>query len=405
MLACGRRWGKTLLGACLCLAKALEGGTVWWVAPDFPRARIAWRMMEKLSAQIPGAIIHRGEAIIVMPGGGYVQLKSAVNPDSLRGEGLHLVVLDECADIAEVAWTEALRPALSDFRGQALFIGTPKGRNWFYYLWQAARTLEDWESFQMPTSSNPHIPRRELASAEQELPRRTWQQEYLAKFVTFEGRVYEVFDPDGPWVFNVMPEGPYKEHFGGIDFGFRNPTAMVVGGEDHDGRIDVVDEVYGTRLGNQDVVDLCRQMTDRYKVRQWWADPAQPAMIKDLQDAGLPVEACPRSSGGQASVVSWEVRLVAGLLEEMREGQPAPALRFHTRCAESIREHDGYRYPSKARAESVEGEQPLKKDDHSCNAVQYMIHGMSEWYGWDAEGAIAGDMRPAAAGRPSGPAR
>ena len=53
VLVCGRRWGKTLFGALLCMEKALEGGTVWWVAPTYPLAKIAWRMLLKLIKPIP----------------------------------------------------------------------------------------------------------------------------------------------------------------------------------------------------------------------------------------------------------------------------------------------------------------------------------------------------------------
>ena len=395
VLACGRRWGKTLLGAVMCLGTALEGGNVWWVAPDFPRAKIAWRMLTKLIVGIPGVRVLKGEGMILFPTGGFIQIKSAVNPDSLRGEGLHLVVIDECADVAEEAWIDSLRPALTDHRGSALFIGTPKGRNWFHGLFQRAKTLGGWAAFQMPTSTNPFISRAELIVAEIELPKRTWDQEYLAKFVTFEGRVYEMFDPDGPWVFTGYIKSDYKEHFGGIDFGYRNPTSMVVGGERTDGELDIVDEVYEKRLSNPEVIDNAKRLQDQYDIRMWWADPSSPAMIEELQSAGLPIEGCPRSSGGQESVVQWEVRLVSGLLEETRDGRPAPALRIRDTCSMAIKEHDGYRYPKKAREDSPEKEVPLKKNDHSCNAVQYMVHGLSEWYGWDASGAKAAGEREA----------
>ena len=303
-VACGRRWGKTLLGACISLTVGMRGGLAWWVAPDFPRAKVGWRMMLALTRQMPGVTIHRGEAIIELPGGGWVQLKSAVNPDSLRGEGLDHVTIDECADVAELAWTDALRPALSDKKGGALFIGTPKGRNWFHGLYRKGVVGDDpeWQSFQMPTSTNPHIPRSELRQAERDLPSRTWRQEYLAEFVTFAGRVYETFDPDGPHVFRGhVDRGRYAKGFwGGIDFGFRNPTAIVVAGEDRDHGVDIVDERYQRRLKSEEVVTLVRELDQKWGVRQWWADPADPQQIADLQQAGINVMAAPRGAWAQA---------------------------------------------------------------------------------------------------------
>ena len=122
VLASGRRWGKTLLGSLACVVDGASGGRAWWVAPSYKMAMVGWRAVYRLGRQIPGANIRRGDLLVEMPGGGSVQVRSADDPQSLRGEGLTLAVLDECAFMSEEAWTEALRPALSDRRGGALFI-------------------------------------------------------------------------------------------------------------------------------------------------------------------------------------------------------------------------------------------------------------------------------------------
>ena len=85
VLACGRRWGKTRLGALRNVATGLEGGRAWWVAPSYPVASIGWRLIKRLSSQVPGTEKHEVDRIIDFPGGGMVQVKSADNPDSLRG--------------------------------------------------------------------------------------------------------------------------------------------------------------------------------------------------------------------------------------------------------------------------------------------------------------------------------
>jgi len=90
-----------------------------------------------------GAEVRKVDRQIILPMGGEVTVRSADDPDSLRGEGLDFVVMDECAFMQENAWIEALRPALSDRQGRAMFISTPKGRNWFWRIWQ--RGLDDGE--------------------------------------------------------------------------------------------------------------------------------------------------------------------------------------------------------------------------------------------------------------------
>lgn len=189
VLAAGRRWGKTRLGTVLCIARALEGRRAWWVAPSFPIAEIGWRLIRHLAKQMPGTEIHLGDRRAQFPTGGWVQVKSADNPDSLRGEGLDLVVLDECAFMAEEAWQEALRPALSDRCGGALFISTPKGRNWFWRLYQGVDG-EDWARWHFPTSANPFIPAGEIEAAKANLPERVYLQEFQAEFIDDAGGVF-----------------------------------------------------------------------------------------------------------------------------------------------------------------------------------------------------------------------
>jgi hypothetical protein len=128
----------------------------------------------------------------MLPGGGEVVVRSADNPDSLRGEGLDLVVPDECGFMAEAAWAEALRPALSDRKGKAIFISTPKGRNWFWRMWMTGQDEQhqDYMSWQYPTSDNPYIDPDEIEAARRTLPERVFQQEYLAEFIDDAGGVF-----------------------------------------------------------------------------------------------------------------------------------------------------------------------------------------------------------------------
>lgn len=188
VLSCGRRWGKSRLGALRCIVAALQGGRAWWVAPSYPMASVGWRMMKRLAVQIPGAVVRESDRLITMPGGGTVQVRSADDPDSLRGEGLDYLVMDECAFIRERAWTEALRPALADRRGRAMFISTPKGRNWFWRIWSAQDS--EWRSWRFSSYDNPFIEPTEIDAARRLLPERIFAQEFLAEFIDDAGGVF-----------------------------------------------------------------------------------------------------------------------------------------------------------------------------------------------------------------------
>ena len=182
VLAAGRRWRKTSLGVQMTLRTALAGGRTWWVAPSYPVAQIGWRMAKHVARQV-GADISEVDKLLRFSSGGELQVKSADNPDSLRGSGLDGVALDEAAYIKEDAWTEALRPALADRRGWAIFLSTPNGRNWFWRLFERAATLEDWARWQFPTWTNPHISPQEIEAARAELGEAVFRQEFGAEFL------------------------------------------------------------------------------------------------------------------------------------------------------------------------------------------------------------------------------
>lgn len=191
VLAAGRRWGKTRLGVNECLDVAAQGGRAWWVAPSYKMSEVGWRPLLRLGGKMQ-AEIRRVDRQVILPGGGWVQVRSADNPDSLRGEGLDYVVMDECAFTREEAWQEALRPSLSDRRGSALFISTPKGHNWFWQMWTRGQDKQqsDWQSWQFPTRNNPHIDAEEIEDARTSLPQRIFAQEYNAEFIEDAGGVF-----------------------------------------------------------------------------------------------------------------------------------------------------------------------------------------------------------------------
>jgi predicted phage terminase large subunit-like protein len=190
VLAAGRRWGKTRLGISESLHVASNGGRAWWVAPTYPIAMEGWRPLRVIGHGIPGAQVREADRELRLPGGGVIEVRSADNPQRLRGAGLDLVVLDEAAFMAEETWSEALRPSLSDRRGGALFISTPKGHNWFWDLHERAGDLDSWSQWRYPTSSNPRIDSAELDQARIELGSLVFSQEYDAEFVDMGGQVF-----------------------------------------------------------------------------------------------------------------------------------------------------------------------------------------------------------------------
>ena len=204
VLVAGRRFGKTQV-ALLELMRAVSARDriAWYVAPNYKQAkRIAWQRLKNSMRPLGPVRISETELRIEFSWGASVALRGADNYDSLRGEGLDFVVLDEYASMAPEAWTQVLRPMLSDRRGSALFIGTPQGRNHFYELFDAAQSQPDWARFQFTTEQGGNVSAAELAAAARVMDERTYRQEFLATFETLgTGRTYYAFEHER----NVRP--------------------------------------------------------------------------------------------------------------------------------------------------------------------------------------------------------
>ncbi len=203
VVACGRRYGKTLMACNEIVKFALDhaNANCAWVAPWFRQSKIAYRFIRRAFARTGTRIIIKksdSDLRLEFANGSVIQFFSAENYDSIRGDGYHFLVIDEAGDALRnpKIWTDAIRPALSDTNGQALIIGTPKGRNLFFQLFARGEDPEypEWASFHARTEDNPFIPKAEIAAAKKELPADAFDQEYDARFLEEGAGVFKGID-------------------------------------------------------------------------------------------------------------------------------------------------------------------------------------------------------------------
>jgi hypothetical protein len=302
VLDCGRRWGKTRLGVMECIDVAARGGRAWWVAPSYKMSEVGWRPLRRMATQMPRAEVRRADRQLVLPNGGEVSVRSADNPDSLRGEGLDFVVMDECAFMHQDAWNEALRPALADREGRALFISTPKGRNWFWRLWQLGQQSDsDWQSWQFTSYDNPHVLDSEIDAAKETLPERVFQQEFLAEFIEDAGGVFRNVMGCATEAVGEPEEG--GEYIAGVDWGKHNDFTVISVFD-----LRTRSQVYLDRFNQIDYsiqVGRIRAVHDRFKLsaiiaeRNSMGDP----LIEQLQSFGLPVQAFTTTNATKAQAI------------------------------------------------------------------------------------------------------
>lgn len=295
----GRRFGKTHLAIReLCWHAREPGKDVWYISPTYRQSKnIVWKKLKNKLQDLRWADkINETELTINLKNGSTISLKGADNHDSLRGVGLDFIVLDEFADIDPEAWYETLRPTLSDKQGKALFIGTPKGMNWAYELWNMKEEdPKNWVSYQYTTIDGGNVPMEEIEQARRDLDSRTFRQEYLATFETFTGRVYYGFER----IHNVRACAVADRSvvYVGIDFNV-DPMSAVIAIRYGD-VLHVIDEI---RLFSSNTTEIVEEIKSRYPKSKVWVypDPAGRQRktsaggttdITILQNAGFVVKA------------------------------------------------------------------------------------------------------------------
>ncbi len=386
IIICGRRWGKTTYGVWECFRTGLQQKClIWWIAPSYKVAMPGWVMLRALGNLIPGAQVKEGDRYVVLPNGTEIWAKSADDPDSLRGEGLALVVFDEPSQIRERTWTEVIRPSLADTKGRAIFIGTPKGKNWVYNLWNYAGISNNWDRWRKFTIDNPFIDPAEIEEIKATELEAVFKQEYEADFGASQLNVYDGFDRVlHRWKWEI----PRFEYFmGGLDFagttiGSHKSAGIFAGVTARDEILELFEfEEHGSRVTERQVEwmaeseakahMLCKKMG--YKtpgVTIWRADKTQSAFIQMMRNNGF---AMIPSKGGTGSV-SAGIEMVQRRLKIRGDGRAklyyAPEL---TKFPEGM---ERYRYPDLGDNEfKPQSQNPLKINDDMVDCIRYQVEG------------------------------
>ncbi len=199
VVAAGRRTGKSRLAAWLLILNALQTdkGQVFYVAPTQGQARdIMWQTLMELGHPVISGS-HINNLQIKLVNGATISLKGADRPETMRGVSLKFLVMDEYADMKPDVWEQILRPALADQKGEAMFIGTPMGRNHFYELYKYAELGNDptYKGWHFTSYDNPLLDSEEIDMAKKSMSSYAFRQEFMA---SFEARGSEMFKED--WI-------------------------------------------------------------------------------------------------------------------------------------------------------------------------------------------------------------
>ena len=182
VMMAGRRFGKSLISQTIALESGIEGKRVAYITPTYQLGKI---FFQELLEMLPNEIYKKNEAdlVITFITGGTIRFFTGERLDNLRGLKFHLCIIDEASFIPnlEDGWLNSIRPTLTDYKGKALFLSTPKGKNYFYSLFMKGNSGEEnWQSFKFSTYDNPYIDKSEIDSARMQLPEVVFEQEYMA---------------------------------------------------------------------------------------------------------------------------------------------------------------------------------------------------------------------------------
>ncbi|MBD3251923.1 hypothetical protein GF380_05760 [Candidatus Uhrbacteria bacterium] len=359
----GRRWGKTILSVYEMLGKAIGANdrNVCYIAPTYQQARdLAWVPLKTIGANaIQSVNESRLEIKIrtVRGGSSRIILRGWESIETLRGQAFHFIVIDEIAMMRNwlMNWQEVIRPTLTDYRGEVLFISTPKGFNHFYDLFNAEATDSDYRSFHFTSYDNPFMPKDELDKAKSEMSDTRFHQEYMADFRKMEGLVYPEFDRN-VHVYGEMEEKRVNgiETLVGIDFGYTNPCAILTVLRDRDERYFVINEYYKTGLTNDEIVEYARAI----RANNYYPDPAEPDRIEEMRRAGCNCRDV--------------IKDVPKGIDAVRTMFKTNRLFIHQRCENLINELEMYQYREE-KPDLNAPEEPVKDHDHAVDALRYLI--------------------------------
>lgn len=346
------------------LGKALAkpGREIAYIAPTFTEARdIAWKTLITIAEpSILSTNESRLEVTLKTQSGGtsIIYFKSWETVSSLRGMQFDFLVLDEVAQYREfwLNWLEDLEPTLLPRDGEALFISTPLGFNHFYDLFNREAKDKTYKSFKFDSYKNTHLSRKWLDNKRDNTPEDSFAQEYLADFRKTTGLVYKEFKRE-KHVVSQLPVG-FNKKIIGLDFGYTNPSCILLIGIDYDNNYWVISEWYKTQQTNEQIAQYAQFL----QPNEVYPDPERPEGIVVLNKFGLNIREVHK---GKDSVEAG--------IQRVRELFKQNKLKIHEECNNLIWELETYRYQPKQPEQNIK-EVPIKENDHAVDALRYALY-------------------------------
>lgn len=378
VVVAGRRFGKSVFARHHCFLNAIYNpGLYWIVNPTYRQGKqIHWHELKK---EIPPEFVsykNEQELSIHLINGARIEIKGADNEDSLRGVGLKGVVMDEAADQKSRTFWEIIRPTLLDSEGWAVFIGTPKGFNWFYELYlmgqKGSKTYDkEWKSWHFSSYDNPYLKTKEIDKAKETTDEDSFAQEYLAEFKRYKLAIYANFERKTHVIkpFEIPFYSSEWEIYRAIDFGYGAAPTVCLWVAVNDDRWYVIDEYYEIKDTSDYHCGMILSKSQNYPSPvASFCDPANSQIIQEWQKKGVYLTAASRE--GNTNLTEWVKTGIDIINEKIKISAIDQKPRFFVfnHCENLLKEIESYRWKEEADGTT---KRPEKLDDHGPDALRY----------------------------------
>ena len=266
VLVLHRRAGKTVMMINHMLRSALmnplPNSRYAFLSPTFKQGKAtAWDYIKTYAGKIPGTKFNESELRCDLPNGARITILGAENDQALRGIFLDGCVFDETQSIKPTIFPEIIRPALADRKGWCVFIGTPKGRNYFYELYEQARENKDWFSCVFKASDTKILDNEELKAAQEVMSKDLYEQEFECSFQaaitgSYYGHIIESLAKEGR-----VGDVPYDDNLDvetWWDLGLNDSTSIWFA-QRYKGEIRLIDYYENSGFGLDHYIDIIDQ--------------------------------------------------------------------------------------------------------------------------------------------------
>jgi hypothetical protein len=317
---CGRQFGKTRGSINWAITELIQsdGDEGWFVSKTYQQAKIAFNYLLKIRDEKCGLEeiirrVNKSDLTVTFTGmDGHEKrmvFKTAERPDNLRGQPLAFLILDEAGMYADEVWSTILRPSLMAFRCRCVFIGTPKGPNWYFNLYNEA--LKDTENYTIRAYSsydNPFLDHDEVKKAEEEMAAFSpamARQEIWGEFVMADIKVFKdlhkcIVEPET--VVTVPQVG--HQYMMGVDIAMEHDnTAIVV----VDATDMVVCHVEGFNKASWELQEIrMKQIWDMFFGPMVYMDCSNQSLIADDLEMkyGMPIDKVKITRTSKAEIVT-----------------------------------------------------------------------------------------------------